>query len=81
MTGWGDDGDNGIYDYNSWLHEVQVTDYTNTQYCTNNIHWSEICAGVLVGIEAACWGDDGSPLVVRDPANNNGLTLAGVAFS
>ena len=81
VTGWGDDADNGVTDYNSWLHEVQVTDYTR-QYCNNNaIHWSEICAGVLAGIEAPCYGDNGAPLVVRDPANNNGLTLAGIAFS
>ena len=78
VTGWGDDARNGVDDFNSWLHEVQLTDYTR-QRC-NGIPNYQICAGVLVGIEAPCWGDDGAPLVVNDPANNNGLTIAGITF-
>ena len=38
---------------------------------------NHIC-GKMNGNKPSCYGDTGGPLVVNDPANNNGLTLAGV---
>ena len=63
--------------YNSWLHEVQVTVVADEE--CDQISPSEICAGSMNILEAPCVGDYGGPLVVRDPnVNNNGLTLAGI---
>ena len=64
-TGWAHNGVNG---YNSWLHETKVT---ISEYSDNKI--------VTRGNITSCYGDTGAPLVVSDPANNNGLTLAGVS--
>ena len=78
VTGWGDNERFG--DDNSWLHEVQVTVFADEE-CYPTLTQSEICAGVLEGSEAPCWGDWGGPLVVSDPnVNNNGLTIAGISF-
>ena len=66
-----------LYNYNSWLHEVQVTVVAD-EVC-DPILPSEICAGSMNIFEAPCLGDDGGPLVVGDPnVNNNGLTIAGI---
>ena len=91
VTGWGRNERGG--DYNSWLHEVDVT-ILEDEECDNDddiyyydenddykyrVHSSQLCAGVLEGSEAPCYGDDGGPLVVSDPnVNNNGLTIAGI---
>ena len=66
VTGWAHKEVNG---YNSWLHKVSaiVTKDDQTQIC-----------GKIQGNKTSCCGDTGGPLVVTDPANNNGLTLAGV---
>ena len=79
--------------YNSWLHEVNVIvldddecdddDYIyhydeNDDY-VYGVHSTQLCAGVLQGSEAPCYGDNGGPLAVSDPnVNNNGITLAGI---
>ena len=63
VTGWAYNGVNG---YNSWLHEFNVSvvemDDKLTEKSGKNF----------------CYGDTGSPLIVSDPVNNNGLTLIGV---
>ena len=67
VTGWAYNGVNG---YNSWLHQSNITVSENsdeTKLSGNDINIS------------SCYGDTGGPLVVSDPANNNGLTLAGVS--
>ena len=67
VTGWAYSGVNG---YNSWLHQ-------------NNVKISENSDKTKLSANArnfsSCYGDTGAPLVVSDPANNNGLTLAGVS--
>ena len=40
---------------------------------------NHIC-GKMNGNKPSCYGDTGGPLVVNDPANNNGLTLAGIIY-
>ena len=76
VTGWGET-ENG--EYNSWLHEVQVTVFADEE--CEDITSTQLCAGVMEGDEAPCVGDDGGPLVVSDPnVNNNGLTIAGIIF-
>ena len=67
VTGWAYGGVNGYY---SWLHETNVT-------VTDQGDESQI-RGKTHGGKTLCYGDTGGPLVVSDPANNNGLTLAGV---
>ena len=56
--------------YNSWLHQNKVT-------------ISKLGDESVIRVEprniSSCYGDTGGPLVVSDPANNNGLTLAGVS--
>ena len=79
--------------HNSWLHEVDVIIlddeecddyYVNVygeygEYEGSGVLSSQLCAGVLVGNKASCFGDNGGPLVVSDPnANNNGHTIAGI---
>ena len=95
VTGWDDnihqpldENDDDIH--NSWLHEVDITILDDEEcdndyyiYYYNNYEYgvlsSQLCAGVLDGNEASCFGDDGGPLVVSDPnINNNGLTIAGI---
>ena len=44
---------------------------TISEYSDNKI--------VVRGNITSCYGDTGAPLVVSDPANNNGLTLAGIS--
>ena len=82
VTGW---GENDNYLHNSWLNEVDVTiledeecdddyyiyyyDYENYDY-EYGVHSSQLCAGVLEGSEAPCFGDNGGPLVVSDPNVN-----------
>ena len=67
VTGWAFNGVNG---YNSWLQEEGVTVFDD-RHC-EDVSSNQLCAG------ASCVGDTGGPLVVSDPANNNGLTLAGI---
>ena len=82
VTGWGLGYTQSFisifnYNYNSWLHELQVTVVAN-EVC-DPILPSEICAGSMNIAEAPCLGDDGGPLVVSDPnVNNNGMTIAGI---
>ena len=81
VKGWGQTNSNTNSQYikfNSWLQEVQVTVFPDEE-CAS-IASSEICAGTLEGSEAPCYGegDRGGPLVVSDPSNNYGLTLAGI---
>ena len=61
VTGWAYNGFNG---YNSWLHKNQVT-------------ISKLGDESVIRVEprniSSCYGDTGGPLVVSDPANNNGL--------
>ena len=66
VTGWADIGKNG---YNSWLQKVSLTLIKDDK--------TQI-SGKIHGNITSCSGDTGGPLVVSDPANNNGLTLAGV---
>ena len=78
VSGWGNNERAG--DYNSWLHEIQVTVFADEE--CDQITPSQLCAGVLEGSEAPCIGDNGGPLVVSDPnVNNNGLTIVGIAGS
>ena len=67
MTGWAYNGVNG---YNSWLHH---NDYTISEN-SDETKLSAIARNI-----SSCYGDTGGPLVVSDPANNNGLTLVGVS--
>ena len=64
----------GINGYTSWLHEYNVK-IVDEKECKKDS--SGIC-GKLSGSDSSCYGDTGGPLVVADPANNNGLTLVGV---
>ena len=67
VTGWAYNGADG---YNSWLHQnfVNISENSDkTKLSGNPINIS------------ICYGDTGAPLVVSDPANNNGLTLVGVS--
>ena len=66
-TGWAYNGVNG---YNSWLHE---------NYVTVSENGDKTKLSGKIANNSACYGDMGGPLVVSDPANNNGLTLAGVS--
>ena len=59
-TGW---AFNGVTGYNSWLHQIKMT---ISEYSDNKI--------VVRGNITSCYGDTGAPLVVSDPANNNGLS-------
>ena len=57
-------------EYNSWLHQNLVTISENSDKTK--------LSGNAMNI-STCHGDTGGPLVFSDPANNNGLTLAGVS--
>ena len=70
VTGWAFHGVNG---YNSWLHKEDVTVFDG-RLC-DDLSTNQLCAG------SSCYGDTGGPLVVSDPANNNGLTIAGIIGS
>ena len=77
LTGWGYNGRFVYSNYNSWLHEAQVTVVADEECYP--ISPSEICAGSTNLVGAPCVGDDGGPLVVSDPnVNNNGFTVAGI---
>ena len=67
VTGWAYNGLNG---YNSWLHKnnVSISEHSVKTKLSGKIRNN-----------SSCFGDTGGPLVVSDPANNNGLTLAGVS--
>ena len=67
VTGWAYNGVNG---YNSWLHQNTITISENSDKTKLSVNTRNI---------SSCYGDTGGPLVVSDPANNNGLTLAGVS--
>ena len=67
VAGWAYNGLNG---YNSWLHQNIVTVSENSDKAK--------LSGQIRN-NSKCYGDTGAPLVVSDPANNNGLTLAGVS--
>ena len=56
--------------YQSWLHEITVTVLDNCE----DLGSTQICGET----DAPCTGDQGGPLVVSDPQNNNGLTLIGI---
>ena len=78
VTGWGLGYTQSFdFNYNSWLHEVQVTVVAD-EVC-DPISPSEICAGSMNTFKVPCVGDNGGPLVVSDTnVNNNGLTLVGI---
>ena len=68
VTGWAYSGVDG---YNSWLHQNILTISENSDKTK--------LSGNAINI-SSCYGDTGGSLVVSDPANNNGLTLAGVSY-
>ena len=68
MAGWAYNGLNG---YNSWLHQNIITDNENSD---------KTKLSGQIRNNTSCYGDTGAPLVVSDPANNNGLTLAGIIY-
>ena len=71
LTGWAFNGVNG---FNYWLHEVNVS-LIETE---NRVEEKSQMSGKIHESRFSCYGDTGGPLVVTDPANNDGLTLAGV---
>ena len=60
--------------YQSWLQEITLKVLDDGE--CEDLASSQICAGG--GRETPCSGDEGGPLVVSDPGNNNGLTLIGI---
>ena len=69
VTGWAYSGVNG---YNSWLHHNDYTISENSDKTKLSVNARNI---------SSCYGDMGGPLVVSDPDNNIGLTLAGVSVN
>ena len=67
VTGWAYNGLNG---YNSWLHQNDITISENSD---------KTKLSGKIRNNSRCYADVGGPLVVSDPDNNNGLTLAGVS--
>ena len=77
VSGWGTVG-SGSY-LNSWLHEVNVTVFTDGNCGSMNQHMTDdmLCAGLMAGGKDACQGDSGGPLVAVNPSNDR-MTLIGV---
>ena len=78
VSGWGTVG-SGSY-LNSWLHEVNITIYSDGDCGSMNAHMTDdmLCAGLKAGGKDACQGDSGGPLVVSDASQNNAHYIAGV---
>ena len=78
VSGWGTVG-SGSY-LNSWLHEVNVTVFTDGNCGAMNNYMTDdmLCAGLMAGGKDACQGDSGGPLIAADPAQYNAQTLIGV---
>ena len=81
MSGWG--YDESVFS-TSWLRKVNVTvledeecdddeifHYDENDDYVYGVHSSQLCAGVLEGIEAPCYVDFGGPMIVSDPNINN----------
>ena len=77
VSGWGTVG-SGSY-LNSWLHEVNVTVFTDGNCGSMNNYMTDdmLCAGLMSGGKDACQGDSGGPLVAVNPSNDR-MTLIGV---
>ena len=75
VSGWGTVG-SGSY-LNSWLHEVDVTVFSDGDCGSMNSAMTSdmLCAGLKEGGKDACQGDSGGPLVVREDGR---WTIVGV---
>ena len=78
VSGWGTVGF-GNYS-NSWLHEVDVTVFSDGDCGSMNSEMTDdmLCAGLRLGGKDACQGDSGGPLVASDPSKNGAMSLIGV---
>ena len=86
VSGWGtvhsySDGFGQADSYlNSWLHEVEVTVFEDSNCGAMNASMTDdmLCAGLNEGGKDACQGDSGGPLVAADKDQNNAQSLIGV---
>ena len=78
VSGWGTVG-SGSY-LNSWLHEVDVTVFSDGDCGSMNSAMTPdmLCAGLKEGGKDACQGDSGGPLVASDPMRYGAMSLIGV---
>ena len=78
VSGWGTVG-SGSY-LNSWLHEVDVTVFSDGDCGSMNSAMTSdmLCAGLKEGGKDACQGDSGGPLVASDPMKYGAMSLIGV---
>jgi len=78
VSGWGTVG-SGSY-LNSWLHEVDVTVFSDGDCGSMNSAMTSdmMCAGLKEGGKDACQGDSGGPLVASDPMKYGAMSLIGV---
>ena len=78
VSGWGTVG-SGSY-LNSWLHEVDVTVFSDGDCGSMNSAMTDdmLCAGLKEGGKDACQGDSGGPLVASDPMRYGAMSLIGV---
>ena len=76
VTGWGSVAD-GSYS-TSYLQEVEVMVFSDTDCCSIITMDGMICAGHENGARDFGQGDNGGPLVAADPARNNSMSLIGV---
>ena len=78
VSGWGTVG-TGSY-LNSWLHEVDVTVFSDGDCGSMNSAMTSdmMCAGLKEGGKGSCNGDSGGPLMASDPMKYGAMSVIGV---